>query len=89
MPSFAQRPRKRCVRFVTQDGTICAKNIAFGYHDGTNRITGKGIQLRSPTPIMASGLNINLRFSLYLLNFESVNYQLQIWDLAYCCASHW
>ena len=74
---------------VTQDGTICAKNCAFGYLDGTNCITGIGIQLRSPTPIMASGLNIYLPFSLYLLNFKSVNYQLQILDLAYYCASHW
>ena len=29
------------------------KMCTFGYFDGTNRITWKGIQLRSPTPIMA------------------------------------
>ena len=53
--SFAQYPRKKMrVRF-TRDGTICAKNSTFGYFDGTNPLTGKGIQLRSPTPIMAPG----------------------------------
>ena len=34
---------------VTRDGTISAKNSTFGYFDGTNPITGKGIQLQSPT----------------------------------------
>ena len=38
---------------VTRDGTICTRNSTFGYFDGTNPVTGKGIQLRSPTPIMA------------------------------------
>ena len=40
---------------VTRDGTICAKNSTFGYFDGTNPITGEGIQSQSPTPIMAPG----------------------------------
>ena len=39
---------------VTQDGTICAKNSAFGFFNGTNPITEEGIQLRSPTPILTS-----------------------------------
>ena len=30
-----------------RDGTICAKNSTFGYFDGTNPITGKGLQLWS------------------------------------------
>ena len=51
--------KKMQVRF-TQDGAICAKNSTFGYFDGTNPITEKGIQLRSPTPIMACG-NIHCR----------------------------
>ena len=38
---------------VTRDGTISAKNSTFGYFDGTNPITEKGIQLQSP--IMAPG----------------------------------
>ena len=40
---------------VTRDGTVhvYAKNRTFGYFDGTNPITGKGIQLRSPTLFMA------------------------------------
>ena len=37
---------------VTRDRTICAKNSTFGYFNGTNPITGGGIQLWSPTPIM-------------------------------------
>ena len=28
-----------------RDDTICAKNSTFGYFDGTNPITGKGLQL--------------------------------------------
>ena len=39
---------------VTRDGTICAKNSTFINFDGTNPIIGKGMQLRSLTPIMAS-----------------------------------
>lgn len=37
---------------VTRDG---AKNSTFGYFNGTNPATGKGIQLQSPTPIMTPG----------------------------------
>ena len=40
---------------VTRGGTISAKNSTFGYFDGTTPITGKGVQLRSPTRIMAPG----------------------------------
>ena len=39
---------------VTRDGTKCAKNSTFGYDiyfDEVNPIPGKGIQLRSTTPI--------------------------------------
>ena len=50
-PAPSQKMRAR----VTRDGTICAKNSTFGYFDGTNSITGEGIQSRSPTPIMAPG----------------------------------
>ena len=52
--SFARRHRKKMRACVTQDGTICAKNSAFGFFNGTNPITAEGIQLRSPTPIMTS-----------------------------------
>ena len=51
--SFARRPRKKMRPRVTRDGTISPKKSTFGYFDGTNPITGKGIQLRSP--IMAPG----------------------------------
>ena len=33
---------------------VKGKSSAFGYFDGANSITRKGLQLRSPTPIMAS-----------------------------------
>ena len=46
-------PSQKMRARVTRDGTICAKSSAFGYFDGTNPIIGKGIHLRSPTPIMA------------------------------------
>ena len=40
---------------VTRDGTKCAKNSTFNgydiYFDEVNPIPGKGIQLRSTTPI--------------------------------------
>jgi len=44
--------QKMRARF-SRDGTICAINSTFSCFNGTNPITGKGIQLRSPTPIMA------------------------------------
>ena len=37
---------------VTPDDTNCSKNSTFDYFGVTNPITEKGIQLRSPTPIM-------------------------------------
>ena len=40
---------------VARDSTIFAKNNTFGYFDGANPITGKNIQLRSSSPIMAPG----------------------------------
>ena len=36
-------------------GSICANKSTFDYFDGTNPISGQGIPLRSPTPIMAPG----------------------------------
>ena len=48
-------PSLRMLARVTRDGTICAKNSTFGYFDETNPVTEKGIQLLSPTPIMAPG----------------------------------
>ncbi|CAH3190973.1 unnamed protein product [Porites evermanni] len=46
-------PSQKMQALVTRDGTICTRNSAFGYFDGTNPITGNGLQLRSPTPNMA------------------------------------
>lgn len=46
-------PSQKMRARVTGDGTICTRNSTFGYFDGINPIAGKGIQLRSPTPIMA------------------------------------
>ena len=48
--SFGRGPCSKMYARVTRDG---AKNSTFGYFNGTNPATGKGIQLRSPTPIMA------------------------------------
>ena len=42
-------PKQKMRARVTRDGTISAKNSTFGYFDKTNPITGKGIQLQSPT----------------------------------------
>ena len=50
--SFGRRPRRKMYARVTRGG---AKNSTFGYFNGTNPATGKGIQLQSPTPIMAPG----------------------------------
>ena len=38
---------------VARDDTICAKNSTFGYFDGTNPITVKGLQLWSFLPRFA------------------------------------
>ena len=45
---------------VSHEMHNCAKNSTVGYFDGTNPITGKDIQLRSPTPIMAPGVYHNV-----------------------------
>ena len=50
--SFGRGPCSKMYARVTRDG---AKNSTFGYFNGTNPATGKGIQLQSPTPIMAPG----------------------------------
>ena len=39
-------PSQKNAQFA-RDDTICAKNSTFGYFDGTNPITGKGLQLWS------------------------------------------
>ena len=46
-------PSQKMRARVARDGTICAKNSTFGYFDGTNPITGKGIQLWSFLPRFA------------------------------------
>ena len=43
---------------VARDDTICAKNSTFGYFDGTNPITGKGLQLWSFLPRFAPEANL-------------------------------
>ena len=43
-------PSQKMWARVARDGTICAKNSTFGYFDGTNPITGKGLQLWSFLP---------------------------------------
>ena len=56
-------PQQKMRARVTRDGTICAKTGTYGYFDGTNPITGKIIQLRSPTPIMAPGFKLFFRLN--------------------------
>ena len=46
-------PSQKMLACVIRDGTICAKNSTFRYFEGTKPITGGGIQLRPPTPIMS------------------------------------
>ena len=64
---------------VTRDRALCAKNSTFDYFDGTNPreneldhsllmtnpITGKGIQRRSHTPIMAPGIMLAVTIYIY------------------------
>ena len=42
--------------FHARDGAIFSKNSTFVFFDGASPITENGIQLRSPSPIMAPGL---------------------------------
>ena len=41
--------------FHARDGAIFSKNSTFVFFDGASPITENGIQLRSPSPIMAPG----------------------------------
>ena len=43
--------------FHARDGAIFSKNSTFVFFDGASPITENGIQLRSPSPIMAPDLN--------------------------------
>ena len=75
---FARSPRACNTRC-----TICAKNSTVGYFNGTNPITGKDIQLRSPTPIMAPGVYHNVT-SVKVLLFL----QVRLWNvdcMHLCC----
>ena len=54
---YAAPSQKICGR-VARDGTICAKNSTFGYFDGTNPITGQGLQLWSFLPRFAPEANL-------------------------------
>ena len=46
--------------FHARDGAIFSKNSTFVFFDGASPITENGIQLRSPSPIMAPGNKITL-----------------------------
>ena len=47
-------------------GSICANKSTFDYFDGTNPISGQGIPLQSPTPIMAPGPLMNITTATFL-----------------------
>ena len=49
--AFSQKLRT----YILRVGAICTKNSTFDYFDGTNPIIEKGIQLRSPTPVVVPG----------------------------------
>ena len=59
---------------VTRDGTKCAKNSTFNGYDiyfhEVNFIPGKGIQLRSTTPIYISWLLVEYK-KVILWNFAA------------------
>ena len=46
--------------FHARDGAIFSKNSTFVFFDGASPITENGIQLRSPSPIMAPGYEYNI-----------------------------
>ena len=61
-------PSQKCARH----DSICANKSTFDYFDGINPISGQGILLRSPTPIMAPGpheCNYSKSFCLFLRFF--------------------
>lgn len=62
---FARRPCKKCSH---------VSNSTFDYIDGTNPIAGKGIQLRSSTPIMTPDdikspklVNVERKLNVFML----------------------
>ena len=50
---FYAAPSQKTRAGITRDGKTSAKNSTFGYFDGSNPFTGKGIQLRSPIMVTA------------------------------------
>ena len=59
--------------FHARDGAIFSKNSTFVFFDGASPITEKGIQLRSPSPIMAPGLLLENCDEEYFLNKCAIN----------------
>ena len=54
--------------FHARDGAIFSKNSTFVFFDGASPITENGIQLRSPSPIMAPGMTHKV-----VLTFKSMD----------------
>ena len=64
--------------FHARDGAIFSKNSTFVFFDGASPITENGIQLRSPSPIMAPGR------PLYFAMFVPIQSGGQLCESAYC-----
>ena len=58
--------------FHARDGAIFSKNSTFVFFDGASPITESGIQLRSPSPIMAPGTIASERLIHGLVTFSHI-----------------
>ena len=66
-----------CAKMRVRHGSICANKSTFDYFDGTNPISGQGIPLRSPTPIMAPGPLITIaKVFVCFFDFFSLYFQV-------------
>ena len=74
---FVYPLRGAVAKMRARHGSICTNKSTFDYFDGTNPISGQGIPLRSPTPIMAPGPLITIaKVFVCFFDFFSLYFQV-------------
>ena len=66
---FVYPLRGAVAKMRARHGSIRTNKSTFDYFDGTNPISGQGIPLRSPTPIMAPGPMMNITIAKVFVCF--------------------
>ena len=79
---FVYPLRGAVAKMRARHGSICTNKSTFDYFDGTNPISGQGIPLRSPTPIMAPGPMMNITIAkVFVCLFDIFSLYLQVLSL--------